>query len=72
MPVKTDTLPHLLTVGEVATILHVSRAKLYTMLDRGEILNLRVGGCRRIPAAAVEQYLADRIAAEERPVRRRK
>jgi excisionase family DNA binding protein len=43
----------LLTVEEVATRLRVSRATVYKLIQRGELVHLRVAGCIRIPERAL-------------------
>jgi excisionase family DNA binding protein len=43
----------LLTVEEVATRLRVSRATVYKLIKRGELVHLRVSGCIRIPERAL-------------------
>jgi excisionase family DNA binding protein len=51
----------LLTPEEAARALGVSRAKLYPMLMRRQIASIRIGGSRRIPLAALQQYVEDRL-----------
>lgn len=46
------------TVDEAKTFLHVSRAHVYSLMDRGELTFARFGACRRIPWAALHQYVA--------------
>jgi excisionase family DNA binding protein len=51
----------LLTPEEAARALGVSRAKLYPMLMRRQIASIRIGGSRRIPLSALQQYVEDRL-----------
>jgi excisionase family DNA binding protein len=49
----------LYNVGEVAELLGISRAKLYSMIRAGAIESVKMGGSRRIPAQAIERFLAE-------------
>jgi excisionase family DNA binding protein len=53
----------LLTVPEAAKALAISRSKLYELLASGTIASIRIGGSRRIPLTALEDYIA-RLLAE--------
>lgn len=53
----------LLTVDEAAKALNISRASLYPLLMRKEILSIRVGGLRRIPMAALLLYIDELLGA---------
>lgn len=55
----------LLTPPEAATILGVGRTKLYELLRSGALDSIRIGASRRIPAPAVEAFVA---ALTARPV----
>ena len=52
----------LLRPAEAAEVLSISRSTLYSLLGRGEIESVRVGGCRCIPVKALEVYI-DRLRA---------
>lgn len=45
-----------LTVPQAARFLSVSRAKLYTMMDAGDLQYAKFGRCRRIPAQALREF----------------
>ena len=47
----------LLTVVEAAAALNLSRGKVYELLYKGSIASAKIGGCRRIPAAALRAYV---------------
>jgi excisionase family DNA binding protein len=47
----------LLTAGEAAEILGIGRTKVYELLRVGAIESVRVGASRRIPAAALDEYV---------------
>jgi excisionase family DNA binding protein len=51
----------LLTVEELSQALRCSRAKAYSMLDRGEIPSIRVGHAIRIPEDGLEAYIESQI-----------
>ena len=46
-------LPELLRVPDAARLLKVSRSKIYELLASGELESVLIGGCRRIPTAAI-------------------
>lgn len=48
----------LLTVNETAAALGFSPAKMWELLRQGHIRSLKCGGSRRIPTAAVDEYIA--------------
>jgi len=47
----------LLTIPEVADRLSLGRSFIYILVMRGEIPSVRIGRCRRVPAAAVEEFV---------------
>jgi excisionase family DNA binding protein len=49
----------LLTPMEAAAAIGVGRSTLYALLRTGRIESVRIGACRRIPAAAIEAYVAE-------------
>jgi len=53
----------LLTIPEVCKTLRLSRSMVYKMLDARELTSIRFGRSRRIPRAAVEQLLKNRLEA---------
>jgi excisionase family DNA binding protein len=53
----------LLTVAEAAEALAISRSKLYELLAAGAVASLRIDGSRRVPVAALEAYVAERLRA---------
>ena len=55
----------LLTVPEAAEALAISRSKLYELLAAGVVASIRIDGSRRIPIAALENYIAGRLRAED-------
>jgi excisionase family DNA binding protein len=44
------------TVPEAAKFLSVSRAKVYAMMDQGELAYCKFGKSRRIPRRALQEY----------------
>jgi excisionase family DNA binding protein len=48
---------NLLTVGEVAQILHFSRSYIYWLMRRGELKSLRFGTSARIHPDDLETYI---------------
>ena len=53
----------LLTPEEAAKALGISRATLYPMLMRKQIPSIRIGGSRRVPVAALQQFVEDQLDA---------
>ncbi|MDR1189847.1 MAG: helix-turn-helix domain-containing protein [Bifidobacteriaceae bacterium] len=54
-----DSKPAFLTVSEVAARLRVSDMTIYRLITNGEIRALKVGRSYRIPAEALDDWLAD-------------
>ncbi|MBI2187320.1 MAG: helix-turn-helix domain-containing protein [Acidobacteria bacterium] len=55
----TDRL--MLRVIEAAEALGVSRAKAYELIAAGEIPSVRIGGCVRVPVAALKDWIARQL-----------
>lgn len=49
----------LLTPVQAARMLGIGRSKLYELLAKGEVESVRIGNCRRIPAQALHNFLAE-------------
>lgn len=47
----------LLTPDEAARVLGIGRSKLYELLRAGVVESVRIGTCRRVPAAALSDYV---------------
>jgi excisionase family DNA binding protein len=54
----------LLKPEEAAEVIRVGRSKMYELLASGAIKSVKIGALRRIPARALEEYVA---ALTERP-----
>jgi len=52
----------LLTPTEAARALGIGRPKLYELMREGSIRSIRIGSCRRVPAAALDEFV---VAAAE-------
>ncbi len=46
-------MPSVLTIGETAEYLKVTRQTVHALINRGELRRFKVGRCSRIPAADV-------------------
>lgn len=55
----------LLSIPEVALRLGLGRSLVYTLVMKGEIDSIKIGRARRIPIAALERFVNDRLVAEE-------
>jgi excisionase family DNA binding protein len=49
------------TVAEAATFLGICRAKLYLMMDAGELVYAKIGKSRRIPWRALKKLAAESL-----------
>jgi excisionase family DNA binding protein len=49
--------PLLFSAEEVARLLHVGRGKVYDLMRSGELRSVKVGGCRRISAFALRDFV---------------
>jgi excisionase family DNA binding protein len=53
--------PLLVRVEEAARILSLSRSTIYEMMDAGELPSVRRGTARRIPVAALREWVARQV-----------
>ncbi len=53
----------LVTVPEAAQMLRLSRAKVYSLMDSGELGYAKFGRSRRIPREALETYVRECMVA---------
>lgn len=51
--------PLLLTPLQAARMLGIGRSKLYELLAKGQLESVRIGNCRRVPAQALHNFLAE-------------
>ncbi|MFF2330399.1 MULTISPECIES: helix-turn-helix domain-containing protein [unclassified Streptomyces] len=62
-PTGGDATLVALTVAEAARRIGIGRTKLYEYVTSGEIASVKIGSLRRIPAEAVNDFLARRLTA---------
>lgn len=55
----------LLTPTEAATALGIGRSTLYQLMRCGTVPSVRIGGCRRVPAAGLSELVARLGGAHE-------
>lgn len=55
----------LLTISEVAFRLGLGRSFIYELVMKGEIKSLKIGRARRIPVAALDEFVARCIRSDE-------
>lgn len=48
----------LYTAEEAAELLKISRCKVYDLLRNHDLRSVKIGGTRRIPRGALEEYVA--------------
>lgn len=70
-PSFTFAAPIVLSPGQVMAGLKISRAKLYELINAGELESYTDGRMRRITVASVESYVKRRLEAEKTAPRRR-
>jgi excisionase family DNA binding protein len=49
-------------VEEVAQALKVGRSKVFDLIRSGDLMSVKIGGSRRIPAESVQEYVSRLIA----------
>jgi excisionase family DNA binding protein len=54
-----------LTVSEVASALCVGRQAVYELMLTGKLASIKIGRARRVPIAALEAFIAERLAETE-------
>ncbi|MDV7137174.1 helix-turn-helix domain-containing protein [Williamsia muralis] len=59
--------PRLHTVEETAELLHISRAHVFTLVNRGELTSVKVGRRRLISERAITEYV-DRLETAHAPL----
>jgi excisionase family DNA binding protein len=59
---------YLLTPQEAAQSLGVGRTTVFRLLRTGDLASVLIGGCRRIPVTAIEDYLRTITPGPARPV----
>lgn len=62
-------MDRLLRVDEVCSRLTLGRTRVYELIQSGELPSLRVGASRRVPASALEQFIAARMEGKGWPDR---
>lgn len=55
----------LLTVPETCLALGLGRSHVYGLIQRGELPSILVGRSRRIPVAALERFVEERLEAQD-------
>ena len=56
----------MLTVEQAAEALNVGRTTMFALVKSGEIESVRIGYLRRIPADAIDAYVASLVAEQHR------
>ncbi|MFF5723499.1 helix-turn-helix domain-containing protein [[Kitasatospora] papulosa] len=64
-PAEGDTTLVALTVAEAARRIGIGRTKLYEYVTSGEIASVKIGSLRRIPAEALNDFLARQLTASD-------
>jgi len=61
----TENARLLFTVNEACEVLHLSRPVVYQLINSGELRSFKVGNARRIPAQALEDFVATRLSGND-------
>ena len=56
----------LLKPEEAADLLGIGRSKFYELLAQGAVDSVRIGACRRVPRAALEEFV-ERLRRTDNP-----
>jgi len=56
--------PLLLSVEEAAAQWRIGRSRMFTLIRRGDVLSVMVGGSRRVPYDSVKAYVS-RLVSEQ-------
>jgi excisionase family DNA binding protein len=59
-----DGRPIVASVNETMAALHIGRAKIYQLLNSGELASYREGGSRKILWRSIEAYVERRLKQE--------
>ena len=65
--VESDSLPLAYRIERAAERLGIGRTTAYAEVASGRLRSFRVGKRRLVPASALAEYIADRVAEEEAP-----
>lgn len=57
----------LLTPEQAAEALGIGRSLLYELLRSGQLQSVRIGACRRIPVAAIDEFVEELRSSESEP-----
>jgi excisionase family DNA binding protein len=55
----------MLRPAEAADAIGISRTKAYELISRGDIPSVKVGGCVRVPVAALNDWIGSQLAARK-------
>ena len=68
--VNLNLRPVLLTLEEAAEVLRIGRTRMFALVGRGEVRSVRIGSSRRVPMAAIEEYVEGLLGAVDGVVTR--
>lgn len=61
---RSDVIPAIYRIPEVADMLRLHRASVYRLVKRGDLKAVRIGSSLRIPARELERLLEQAESAE--------
>lgn len=64
MRATEELSPLLLTPEEVAQMLRVGRSRVYDLMRSHRLISVKIGGSRRVPIAAVQQFIDELVRQE--------
>jgi len=54
-------------VDDVCRMLQLSRPTVYQLINSGQLVSFKIGSNRRVPASAIESYVASMVAPDGGP-----
>jgi excisionase family DNA binding protein len=65
---QPGTLEPLMSIDHVAEVLAISARGVYRLMNRGELLAIKVGGCTRVEPEELRRYIAERRRPAEKEI----
>lgn len=65
---QTGTLEPLMSIDDVAEVLAISARGVYRLMNRGELVPIKVGGCTRVEPEELRRYIAERRRSVDKEI----
>jgi excisionase family DNA binding protein len=63
---QAGTLEPLMSIEEVAEVLAISERGVYRLMNRGDLVAVKVGSCTRVEPEELRRYIAERRRPAEK------